>query len=291
MDNQKNYARIERAAARRRGVSQAAIYLLLTLWALIVLFPFYWMILTSVKSYSQYNAERKPAFFTLSPTLQNYVDAFAGKDFLLWFANSLILSLGAVALTMIVGLFAGYAFAKMKFRGRDALFSLIIPLMSVPPVAMLIPLFRTVVKLGMVNTLGSVIFIYCGLCLPMTVYMIRNFLLSVPDAILEAARIDGCSRFRSLFSIVLPLSVPAIITSGLVNLVWAWNELMVALVFLQKEHLRTLIVGTTIFKSRYSLNVPVIMAGLVVVTLPMIIVYIFGQKKLVQGLMSGAVKE
>ena len=111
------------------------------------------------------------------------------------------------------------------------------------------------------------------------------------DAILEAARIDGCSRFRSLFSIVLPLSVPAIITSGLVNLVWAWNELMVALVFLQKEHLRTLIVGTTIFKSRYSLNVPVIMAGLVVVTLPMIIVYIFGQKKLVQGLMSGAVKE
>ena len=164
-------------------------------------------------------------------------------------------------------------------------------MMSVPPVAMLIPLFRTVVKLGMVNTLGSVIFIYRGLCLPMTVYMIRNFLLSVPDAILEAARIDGCSRFRSLFSIVLPLSVPAIITSGLVNLVWAWNELMVALVFLQKEHLRTLIVGTTIFKSRYSLNVPVIMAGLVVVTLPMIIVYIFGQKKLVQGLMSGAVKE
>lgn len=127
--------------------------------------------------------------------------------------------------------------------------------------------------------------------MPMTVYMIRNFLLSVPDAILEAARIDGCSRFRSLFSIVLPLSVPAIITSGLVNLVWAWNELMVALVFLQKENLRTLIVGTTIFKSRYSLNVPVIMAGLVVVTLPMIIVYIFGQKKLVQGLMSGAVKE
>lgn len=267
--------------------SLAQIIMILT--SVMIIFPLYFMTINSFKTREQYLVD--PVGLPNPFTLQNYVDAFAGKDFLLWFANSLILSLGAVALTMIVGLFAGYAFAKMKFRGRDALFSLIIPLMSVPPVAMLIPLFRTVVKLGMVNTLGSVVFIYCGLCLPMTVYMIRNFLLSVPDAILEAARIDGCSRFRSLFSIVLPLSVPAIITSGLVNLVWAWNELMVALVFLQKEHLRTLIVGTTIFKSRYSLNVPVIMAGLVVVTLPMIIVYIFGQKKLVQGLMSGAVKE
>ena len=253
--------------------SLAQIIMILT--SVMIIFPLYFMTINSFKTREQYLVD--PVGLPNPFTLQNYVDAFAGKDFLLWFANSLILSLGAVALTMIVGLFA--------------LFSLIIPLMSVPPVAMLIPLFRTVVKLGMVNTLGSVIFIYCGLCLPMTVYMIRNFLLSVPDAILEAARIDGCSRFRSLFSIVLPLSVPAIITSGLVNLVWAWNELMVALVFLQKEHLRTLIVGTTIFKSRYSLNVPVIMAGLVVVTLPMIIVYIFGQKKLVQGLMSGAVKE
>ena len=261
--------------------SLAQIIMILT--SVMIIFPLYFMTINSFKTREQYLVD--PVGLPNPFTLQNYVDAFAGKDFLLWFANSLILSLGAVALTMIVGLFAGYAFAKMKFRGRDALFSLIIPLMSVPPVAMLIPLFRTVVKLGMVNTLGSVIFIYS------TIFFFRQYLSGLPRELLEAARIDGCSRFRSLFSIVLPLSVPAIITSGLVNLVWAWNELMVALVFLQKEHLRTLIVGTTIFKSRYSVNVPVIMAGLVVVTLPMIIVYIFGQKKLVQGLMSGAVKE
>ena len=163
--------------------------------SVMIIFPLYFMSINSFKTREQYLTD--PVGLPRPFTLQNYVDAFAEKDFLLWFANSLILSLGAVALTMIIGLFAGYAFAKMKFKGRDALFSLIIPLMSVPPVAMLIPLFRTVVKLGMVNTLGSVIFIYCGLCLPMTVYMIRNFLLSVPDAILEAARIDGCSRFCS----------------------------------------------------------------------------------------------
>ena len=170
--------------------SLAQIIMILT--SVMIIFPLYFMTINSFKTREQYLVD--PVGLPNPFTLQNYVDAFAGKDFLLWFANSLILSLGAVALTMIVGLFAGYAFAKMKFRGRDALFSLIIPLMSVPPVAMLIPLFRTVVKLGMVNTLGSVIFIYCGLCLPMTVYMIRNFLLSVPDAILEAARIDGWRR-------------------------------------------------------------------------------------------------
>ena len=176
--------------------SLAQIIMILT--SVMIIFPLYFMTINSFKTREQYLID--PVGLPNPFTLQNYVDAFAGKDFLLWFANSLILSLGAVALTMIVGLFAGYAFAKMKFRGRDALFSLIIPLMSVPPVAMLIPLFRTVVKLGMVNTLGSVIFIYCGLCLPMTVYMIRNFLLSVPDAILEAARIDGAGEI----SIVAP---------------------------------------------------------------------------------------
>lgn len=133
--------------------SLAQIIMILT--SVMIIFPLYFMTINSFKTREQYLID--PVGLPNPFTLQNYVDAFAGKDFLLWFANSLILSLGAVALTMIVGLFAGYAFAKMKFRGRDALFSLIIPLMSVPPVAMLIPLFRTVVKLGMVNTLGSVI--------------------------------------------------------------------------------------------------------------------------------------
>lgn len=253
-----------------------------------ILFPLYFMVVNAFKTRDQYLLD--PLGLPVPFTLQNFIDAFAGKDFLSWFANSVILSVTTVIITGVIALLAAYAFAKMKFAGRDPLFRMIVPLMSVSPVAMLIPLFKFVSAIGLVNTLGSVILIYCGLCLPLTVYMMRNFLLSVPDSLLEAARIDGCSRFGILLHIITPLSVPSIITSGLVNLVWAWNELLIALVFLQKESLRTLIVGTTIFKSRYTLNVPVIMAGLVVVTIPMIIVYIFGQKRLVQGLMAGAVK-
>ena len=256
---------------------------------LMTLFPLYFMVVNSLKTREQYLND--PVGLPNPITFQNYVDAFKGKDIMSWFSNSIILTIGSVAITMIIGIFAAYAFAKLKFKAKDVLFSFIVPMMSIPPVAMLIPLFKLVAALGMVNTLTSVVIIYVGICLPMTVYMMRNFLLSVPDSIIEAAKMDGCSDFRILFDFILPLSIPAIITSGLVNFVWCWNELMIALVFLQKDSLRTLMVGTTIFKSRYTLNVPVIMAGLVVVTIPVIIVYVLGQKQLVEGITDGAVKE
>jgi ABC-type glycerol-3-phosphate transport system permease component len=224
-------------------------------------------------------------------TTENYIAAFAGKDFVRWFVNSAVLTLASTFITMVIALLAGYAFAKMSFKGRNILFRAIVPLMSIPPVAMIIPQFQMIAVFGMVNTLSSVIFIYCGLMLPMTIYLFRNFIISVPDSLLEAARIDGCYSLRILIHIIIPLCKPAIITSSLVNIVWVWNELLIALVFLQKESLRTLVVGITLFKSRYSLNVPVIMAGLVLVTLPMVILYVFGQRRLVDGLLAGSIKE
>lgn len=254
-----------------------------------ILFPLYYMTVNSFKEREQYVSDTLGVPEPV--TADNYVDAFKGKNFLQWFANSTILAVCATAITMVIALLAAYAFAKMRFRGRDTLFRIMIPLMSIPPVAMIIPQFQLVSSFGMVNTLSSVIFIYCGLMLPMTIYMFRNFLISVPNAMLESARIDGCSRLRTLVSIVMPLATPAIITSSVVNVVWIWNELLIALVFLQRESLRTLIVGITLFRGRYTLNVPVIMAGLMAVTIPMIILYIFGQRKLVEGLLAGSIKE
>lgn len=274
--------------ARKPGSRQLGSQVIMIVVSFMILFPLYFMVVNAFKTRDQYLVD--PLGLPEPFTLQNFVDAFSGKDFVSWFINSTILSVATVVITGVIGLLAAYAFSKMEFKGKRLLFRMVIPMMSVSPVAMLIPLFKLVSAMNMVNTLSSVILIYCGICLPLTVYMMRNFLLSVPDSLLEAAQIDGCSRFGILLHVIVPLSVPSIITSGLVNLVWAWNELLIALVFLQKESLRTLVVGTTIFKSRYSLNVPVIMAGLVVVTIPMVVVYIFGQKKLVQGLMAGAVK-
>ncbi len=114
---------------------------------------------------------------------------------------------------------------------------------------------------------------------------------TVPDSLLEAAEIDGCSKRKALTKIMIPLSVPALITSSLVNLVWVWNELLISLVFLQKEELRTLMVGITLFKGRFTLNIPVIMAGLVIATVPIVLIYIFAQKYLVEGMLAGSVKE
>jgi len=262
---------------------------MMILLSLLIIFPLYYMITNSFKTHEQFVSD--PIGWPSPLTLQNYIDAFKGKNFFQWFLNSTILTVFSALITAVVALLAAYAFAKMRFKGREKLFRLMIPLMSVPPVAMLIPQFQMVAALKLVNSYESVILIYSGLMLPMTIYLFRNFLVSIPDTILEAARIDGCSRFRILRSIMLPLAIPAVITASLVNVVWVWNELLIALVFLQKESLRTLIVGVTIFKARYTLNVPVIMAGLVVVTVPMLILYIFGQKRLAEGLLAGSVKE
>jgi ABC-type glycerol-3-phosphate transport system permease component len=196
-----------------------------------------------------------------------------------------------VVVTIFLALLAAYAFAKMKFKGRNILFRMLIPLMAVPPIAMVIPQFRAIQFFGLINTRASVILIYTGIMLPMTIYLFRNFIITLPDSLLEAARIDGCSGLMTLYRIVIPLSVPAIITSAVVSCVWVWNELLIALIFLQKEELRTLIVGITLFKSRFTLNVPVIMAGLTIVTIPMVIMYVFAQKYLVEGLLAGSVKE
>ena len=257
--------------------------------AITILFPLYFMFVNSLKGHSQYVNDNlglpSPA------TIQNYLEAFRGKPFGQWFVNSTILTMSSAILCGIFSVMAAYAFAKMEFRGKKILFNTVIPLMSVPPVAMLIPQFQLVAGLNLVNTRTSVIIIYIGILMPMTLYMIRNFLISMPNSLLEAARIDGCGSFRTLIDIIIPLSAPALITSGIVNIVWGWNELLISLVFLQKEKLRTLIVGITLFKGRFTLNVPVIMAGMAIATIPMIFIYVFAQKYLVEGLLAGSVKE
>lgn len=263
--------------------------ILMILLVVVILFPLYFMSVNSFKTHEEYvnNLIGLPHAFTV----QNYVEAFEGKPFGQWFLNSMLLTIAAVLVTGILALLAGYAFAKMKFRGQKALFRAIVPLMSVPPVVMIIPQFQIIKIFGLVNTRVSVIIIYVGIMLPMTIYLMRNFMKTVPDSLLDAAKIDGCGRLKALTAIMMPLSIPALITSSLVNIVWVWNELLISLVFLQREELRTLMVGITLFKGRFTLDIPVIMAGLVIATVPIVVIYIFAQKYLVEGMLAGSVKE
>lgn len=272
----------------RRLPSALGKQVVLALFAVVCLFPVYYLFVTAFKSQGEYlqNLFGLP----LNPVLENFATVFRGRRFLRWFANSVILMSGSVLVSLVIAVLAAYAFARMRFRGRDGLLGFILVLMIVPPVVMVIPLFKIMIALRILNTYPSVIVIYAGLTLPFSIYMLSSFFRTIPGAIIDSARIDGCRDLRLIRSIAVPLSVPALITVVLVNALWVWNELLIAVIFLQRDELKTLMVGLTIFKSRYNLDIPVTMAGLAVATVPMLALYFAGQKHFIRGLVAGAVK-
>jgi ABC-type glycerol-3-phosphate transport system permease component len=254
--------------------------------SVLTLFPLYFMFTNSFKVQDEFfdNLLALPQ----NPILENFTKILQHPNLGHWFANSILLTAGSVSVCTIIAILAAYAFAQMSFPGRDILFNLITPLMVIPPIVMVIPMFVLFRQLHLVNNLGGPLIIYAGLMLPFTIYLLRNFFVTIPREIQDAALIDGCTGFQVLTKIYLPLSRPALVTSMIVNAVWVWNELLIALVFLQTEELRTLIVGiTTSLQKRFTLDIPSLMAGLAVATIPMIILYIIGQNALVRGLVAG----
>jgi len=155
---------------------------------------------------------------------------------------------------------------------------------------MVVPLFVSMVAWKMVNTYQGAILIYVGLLMPFSVFLMTNFFRTIPREIIEAARMDGCSTSRVFWSIMMPLSAPAVLTLIVVNAMWVWNELLIALIFLQRDDMKTLMVGIASMRSRNYVDIPATMAGLLVATIPIVILYIFGQRYFIRGLTSGAVK-
>ncbi len=256
--------------------------------ALVALYPVWFMVTTAFKRNSDYlrNTYELPWPLTLS----NFGDAVHGGTFFLWFKNSAILTVGAVILSTLCAMLAAFAIARMRFRGRDALLAVSTALMVVPPVVMLVPLFILFTNLQLVSTYQGVILIYAGLTLPFSVYMLTNFFRAIPHELIESALTDGATHFRVLWRVVFPLATPALVTLVVVNALWVWNELLIALVFLPSDRLKTLMVGVTVFQNKYNLNVPVTMAGMLLASLPMLGLYLFGQRFFVRGLTAGAVK-
>lgn len=254
---------------------------------LVTLFPVYFMLASALKTREQFISSP----MGLPPlSVANFVQALVGKPLGRWFLNSVIVTSLSIAVVTVLATLAAFGFARMQFRGRDFLFNTIVPLMVIPPVVMIIPLFSAMVTVHLINTYGSVTIIYAGLQLPFTVYLLRNFMIKVPLEITDAALIDGCGQFQTLVQVMLPLSMPALVTSIVVNMLWIWNELLISLVFLQGEEMRTLMVGITVFRERFTLNVPVVMAGLTLATVPMLLAYLLGQRYFTRGLVAGAVK-
>jgi ABC-type glycerol-3-phosphate transport system permease component len=260
---------------------------LLVLASLIALFPVYVMLTASLKT--QRGFLDNPFTPPWHPSLGGFRAALSDQ-FPRWFANSVILTGASVVATLVLASLAAWGFSRWRFPGRDALLAGLVSLMVVPPVVLLVPLFVFGAKLGWISTFRLVILIYVGLMLPFSIFMLTSFFRTIPSSLIEAATIDGASSWGVFRRIVLPLSAAPIATLGVVNLLWVWNELLIALVFLQDDSKKTLMVGITGYQSRYNLNVPAIMAGLTLATLPVVTVYLFGQRFFVRGLVSGAVK-
>ena len=266
---------------------RVARHLLLGLAVLAALMPIYMMATAAFKGQQEYLTQ--PWSLPLSPSTAAFTVAW-NSGFPRWLINSALLSGGSVLVALILACPAAYAFSRLPFPGRTTTFTLLISLMVVPPIVMLIPLFELMSDLNLVNTYQAVIVIYVGLMLPFSIYLMTSFFNTIPRELLEAGAIDGAGHLRMLLTIMLPLAMPALVTLGIVNLLWAWNELMIALVLLQDDSMKTLIVGITVFQSHYNLNVPVTMAGLLIATVPIVALYLAGQRFFVQGLAAGAIK-
>lgn len=261
---------------------------ILIFFSILAIFPVYYMAVTAFKTRPDWLRDQ---FGLPNPfTLQNITDAFKEGEIPIWFGNSLIVTVASVIVSTAVSALAAYAIARFHFRGRAFYFNMMIALMVIPPAVLILPLFVLMVNIGLINTLPSVIIIYCGLLIPFSVYLLVSFFRSLPPELFDAASIDGCNNLDTFWRITLPLSIPALVTLIVVNALFVWNELLIALVFLQEESHMTLMPGLTLFKGHFTVNEPLIMAGTLIATIPMVLLYLFGQRLFVEGLTAGAIK-
>lgn len=277
------------AFAAARLLRKVTVHLLLALLSVTALFPVYFMTVNSVKSGKDflYNKFGPPTELRLA----NFVNAFRGGGNLLrWFVNSVSVTSLSLIVSTVCTLMAAYAFVYHRFRSRNLQFNLVVSLMVFPPVIIIIPLFMFLQSLGLVNTHLGVILIYSGLILPFGIYLIANFFSTVPGEIVESARIDGAATLTILLRLLVPLASPAIVTLVVVNALFIWNELLVALVFLQSEKTMTLMAGLMSFKSRFRTDMTLIMAGLTIVCAPIIVLYLCSSRYFIKGLTAGSLK-
>ena len=272
--------RIGLASPLRHGVLIVASF--------IALVPTLYMISTALKPQEEYVHDK--IGFPERPVLDHFRSALLDSPFLVWMMNSAILVAGAVLISTCVSCLAAYAIARTQFRGRQALFAISTALMAVPPVVMIVPLFVLYTKLDLISTFHGAILIYAGLITPFSVYLLTTFFRTLPRELFESARIDGAGDLTILWTVVLPLSLPALLTLVVVNSLYVWNDLLIAIIFLQDDAKRTLMAGISVFQGRYNNQIPLTMAGMVIASAPMVLLYVSFQKYFIRGLMAGAVK-
>ena len=284
------YEKLERSALLRKRIVKVITYTLLTVWAILVLFPFYWMLLTSVKSYSAYNSEYIPQFFTLSPTLQNYIDAFTAVPLADYFVNTLIFTVGTTAIMLVVTVLAAFGFARLNFRGRDLAFTIFLSLMMIPSELVVITNFVTITDMDLRNS-------FTGLILPSVtsvfyIYLLRENFAQVPDELYYAAKVDGTSDLKYLLTVMIPICRPTIVTITILKVIECWNSYVWPRLITDDQ--AYFLVSNGIQEIRENgfgrENIPAMMAAVVVISVPLIVLFLIFRKRIMEGVARGGTK-
>ena len=285
-----DFAKSEKNERIRRRIGKALTYTGLTVWALIVLFPFYWMVLTSVKSYGSYNAEHVPRFFTLSPTLENYVSAFTAVPLGRYLLNTLLFTVVTTALMVAVSTLAAYAFARLEWKGKNLVFTLFLSMMMIPAELVVITNFATVTSWDLRNS-------FAGLILPSVtsvfyIYLLKENFEQVPDELYRSAKVDGTSDLKYLFKVMIPICRPTLVTITILKMIECWNSYVWPR--LVTDDPLYYLVSNGIQEIRENgfgrENIPAMMAAVVVISVPLIVLFLVFRKKIMAGVSRGGIK-
>ena len=285
-----DYEKIETAAQQRNRIVKIVTYTLLTVWAILVLFPFYWMVLTSVKGYGAYNSEWIPQLYTLSPTLQNYRDAFTAVPLGGYFTNTIVFTVVTTLLMLVVTVLAAFAFARLNFRGKDLAFTLFLSLMMIPTELVVITNYVTITNADLRNT-------FTGLILPSVtsvfyIYLLKENFSQIPDELYYAAKVDGTSDLKYLFKVLIPICKPTIVTITILKVIECWNSYVWPRLVTDDQ--AYFLVSNGIQEIRENgfgrENIPAMMAAVVVISLPLIVLFLIFRKKIMAGVSRGGMK-
>ena len=285
-----DYEKLERRARLRDRTRKTLVYALLIFWAVLVLFPFYWMLLTSVKSYGSYNSEFIPRLYTLTPTLENYLSAFRAVPLGRYLVNTVVFTLATTALMLVVTVLAAFAFARLDFPGKDLAFTAFLSLMMIPAELVVITNFVTITDLNLRNT-------FAGLILPSVtsvfyIYLLKENFAQIPDELYYAAKVDGTSDLKYLWKVMIPICQPTIVTVTILKVIECWNSFVWPRLI--TDDASYFLVSNGIQEIRENgfgrENVPAMMAAVVAISIPLVVLFLIFHKKIMAGVARGGTK-
>jgi raffinose/stachyose/melibiose transport system permease protein len=272
----------------RARSGRLALEILVLLLCLVWLSPFYLLIVNTFKTMPQITSS--PVSLPATFSFDAYARAWNEANLRSYYKNSLIISAISVTLSVSISSLAAYAFSRLRFPGRQPIFFFLLAGVMLPLQIALVPLYRLLNNMGLLSTYQGMIALYVAFTVPFGVFVLTGFYRSIPVEIEEAALIDGCGWFQSYWRIVMPLAAPGLVTMVILEFIWFWNEYLVALTMIQKEAVRTVMLGVMVMANTFQLDFSLLTAGIVIAVVPPILVYIFFQKYLIRGLTAGAIK-